>query len=143
MIDKYERVPGVIEADAAEFEPSQKYDLIVSVSTLEHIGFDEDVKDPEKVERAVRHLVDRCLNPGGRLVFTIPLGYNKDLDNRLRDGRIVLDEVSCLRRSGSHGWEEAAFKDTAGFEYDRSVPTARAVLVASILKDASDGRREL
>jgi hypothetical protein len=38
VLDKYEQAPGVINEDVVSFSPPQKYDLIVSVSTLEHVG---------------------------------------------------------------------------------------------------------
>ena len=38
----------VINEDITYFQPNHKYDLIVSISTFEHIGFDEDPRDTVK-----------------------------------------------------------------------------------------------
>lgn len=38
IIDKYEKGKGVINEDVVDFRPPKKYDLIVSISTLEHVG---------------------------------------------------------------------------------------------------------
>src|SRR5213592_3545492 len=84
VVDKFERAPGVINADALTYSGGP-YDLIVSISTLEHIGYDEDPRDPSKAARAIRNL-RRLLSPGGRMLATIPVGYNRDLDDALRDG---------------------------------------------------------
>ena len=40
VVDKYERVPGVVNEDVVDFSPARSFDLIVSVSTLEHVGWD-------------------------------------------------------------------------------------------------------
>ena len=56
-----------------DFKPAQKYDLIVSVSTLEHVGWDEEVKDPLKIIRALENLKNNCLTQDGEIVATIPL----------------------------------------------------------------------
>src|SRR3990172_4116095 len=39
VLDKYERAPGVINEDVVEFKSNKRYDLIVSISTLEHVGW--------------------------------------------------------------------------------------------------------
>src|SRR5262249_49097384 len=49
VLDKYEQGDGVMDADATTWMPFEPYDLVVSVSTLEHIGFDEDDLDPTGV----------------------------------------------------------------------------------------------
>ncbi|MDR4467711.1 MAG: hypothetical protein MRJ68_05315 [Nitrospira sp.] len=41
VVDKYEVAPGVINQDIVEFVPPERYDLILSISTLEHVGWDE------------------------------------------------------------------------------------------------------
>src|SRR5215207_4369431 len=57
VVDKYERVPGVINEDVVDFSPPGKYDLIVSISTLEHVGWDPpEPRDPLKLLRAVDNL---------------------------------------------------------------------------------------
>ena len=44
VLDKYEKGHGVINQDVVDFKPHNKYDLIVSISTLEHVGFDDNTK---------------------------------------------------------------------------------------------------
>jgi hypothetical protein len=65
VADKYEVSPGVINKDIVEFVPPQKYDLIVSISTLEHVGWNEQPREPTKLLRAIEHLRDRCLEWAG------------------------------------------------------------------------------
>jgi SAM-dependent methyltransferase len=97
VVDKYENAPGVINEDVVSFDSVQRFDLIVSVSTLEHVGWDETPRSPGKVLTAVENL-RRLLAPGGLLLLTVPIGYNTELDNLLKGGRIEFSEQWCLGR---------------------------------------------
>jgi hypothetical protein len=109
VIDKYERAPGVVNADALTVAGGP-YDLIVSISTLEHVGYDEQPRDAGKAVRAIEHLRG-LLSPGGEMLATIPVGYNRDLDDALRDG--VLDaQVSYLARIGDLRWVQVGAGET-------------------------------
>ena len=66
VIDKYEVSSGVINQDIVEFVPQDKYDLIISISTLEHVGWDEQPQKPGKLLQAIDHLRATCLAPSGR-----------------------------------------------------------------------------
>jgi hypothetical protein len=84
VIDKYEKAPNVINLDVVDLDSSKKYNLIVSISTLEHVGWDEKPREPKKIVYALRKLKE-CLNPGGKIVLTLPLGYNKEVDKLLEE----------------------------------------------------------
>ena len=58
---------------------------IVSISTIEHVGWDETPRDPNKIPRALENLTTRCLAPGGEIVVTLPIGYNTYLDKLLKE----------------------------------------------------------
>lgn len=80
------RARGIIRADVLDFRPSGPYDLIVSISTLEHVGWDEESRDLTRSERAIWHLRS-LLGTGGCLLATIPVGQNPRLDRLLADVR--------------------------------------------------------
>ena len=103
VIDKYEHAPGVVNADALTFSGGP-YDLIVSISTLEHVGYDEEPRDAGKAARAIENLRG-LLSPGGELLATIPVGYNRELDDALRDGSLGA-RVSYLARVGELRWKQ-------------------------------------
>ena len=67
IVDKYEKAKGVINQDVIDFQPPKKYDLIVSISTLEHIGWDEKPRDCTKILRAIENL-ESLLDNKGRIV---------------------------------------------------------------------------
>ncbi|MEH3053293.1 MAG: hypothetical protein PGN13_04685, partial [Patulibacter minatonensis] len=78
---------------------------------LEHVGFDEDDQDPEKTLRLVQHLAT-LLAPGGELLLTFPLGYNRHLDDHLASGAFGFDDLTLMRRLTTLGaWEEAPLED--------------------------------
>ena len=56
ILDKYEKADGVINQDVVNFWAPNKYELIVSISTLEHVGWDESPRDPNKILRAIENL---------------------------------------------------------------------------------------
>ena len=117
VVDKYERAPGVINADIVHFDPGKEYELIISISTLEHVGFDEEPKEPDKIQKAVENLL-RILAPGGKIVVTLPLGYNPDVDTLLESGWPELADVYYLKKtSWMNEWAEvdapSAFKAAA------------------------------
>jgi len=106
VLDKYEKGEGVINEDIVDFHPEKKYDLIISVSTLEHVGFDETPKDPAKFAKAVRHL-KTLLAPGGRMLVTIPIAYNEDAVNDLKD-ETLFDAQHYYSHTKKCRWEEVS-----------------------------------
>jgi SAM-dependent methyltransferase len=131
VVDKYERGPGVINVDALAFEPPERYDLILSVSTVEHIGWDETQRDPQRAERTVEALA-RHLAPGGLLLITLPVGYNPVLDDAVRAGRVRFDTLGALRRTARTRWEEVAPREAWTAPYDDLLCAAGAVLVGTV-----------
>ena len=63
IVDKYDKADGVINQDVVDFQLSEnendKYDLIVSISTIEHMGWDETPRDPKKILLALENLTTR------------------------------------------------------------------------------------
>src|SRR6185369_12129427 len=128
ILDKFERGPAIRNEDVVAFRSPTPYDLIVSISTLEHVGWDEEPKDPEKILRAVENLAGQ-LAPGGRMVVTLPLGYNPDMDALLARAAIPFTRRHCLKRRGWCTWEEVAWEEIAGARYGVGWPGTRGLVV--------------
>lgn len=129
IVDKYERAHGVINEDVTTFTAAQPYDAIVSVSTLEHLGWDEDPPDETKAERAVQHL-KTLLAPGGRMLVTVPLGQNDHLDRLIRERRSGFDRALYMRRTSSRTrWSETALEDLAGVRYGFPYPCGNGLFI--------------
>jgi SAM-dependent methyltransferase len=132
VVDKYEQASGIRNEDVCDFKSDRKYDLILSISTLEHVGWDEEPRDESKVLRAFENLRS-LLAPEGRLVVTIPLGYNPPLDNLIDEGRISFAERVYLRREPRRNlWREASADEVQHPHYDRQAYAAHELLVGII-----------
>jgi len=104
-VDKYEERPGVLNLDIVDYQPTERFGAIVAVSTLEHVGWDEEPQDPGKIPRALLHL-RRLLLPTGRLLVTCPLAYNPHLDALIANGSLELCRQAFLIEDGGL-WSEA------------------------------------
>ncbi len=132
ILDKYERADGVINQDAADFRTIERYDLIVSISTLEHVGWDENPREPEKVLRAIDNLKS-LLAPKGKMVVTLPVGQNPNLDKLLRERKIRFTRLQCLERiSGDNRWVESDWGHVQNAEYNKPFPAANGLVIGTI-----------
>jgi hypothetical protein len=130
VVDKYEKVKGVINQDIVDFHPAQRYDLIVSVSTIEHIGWDENPKEPEKVLCAIENLKSNCLAPGGMMVITAPLGHNPELDKSLREGNADLGKQYYMKRlTKDNLWKQTELHNVQKVKYDSPFPNGNAIVI--------------
>ena len=128
------------------------FDLVLCVSTLEHVGRDNRVygadeeRDPHGTTAALEEL-RRVLAPEGRLVVTVPTGEREDHgwfvqldpdawnDAFLGAGfRVLEEEIYAL---GPEGWRAAPNFEPSGVRYG---PAASAVLCAT-LEPVSSARR--
>lgn len=105
VVDKYDVSENVINQDIAEFSSFKKYDLVVSISTLEHVGFDEFPKDPLKIVKTLENLF-RLISEQGKIFFTWPLGYNKTMDSVLAENGSIFTNQFYLKRISFHEWKE-------------------------------------
>ena len=132
VVDKYERRPGVLGRDVLDLADFGPFDLVVAISTLEHVGRDEEPRDPGKAVEAI-HALRSLLARKGRLVLTVPVGYHSNLDRALQGGHVPVARLRALRRDrlGPH-WREVPADTVWGAAYDFLLYSARAVVVAEI-----------
>jgi SAM-dependent methyltransferase len=119
VVDKYEPGPNVSNVDIADYRAPNPYDLIVSISTLKHVGWDSiamldgvppdaESKDRTKIPATLRSVL-KMLAPGGRLLVTVPVGYNEFLDAMLAERSLPFTTTRYLRRiSEPNRWGEAS-----------------------------------
>jgi len=140
VVDLYEEYPGVINEDIVNFRPAEEYDLIVSISTFEHIGcWDNKPREPEKLLAAIQNVVENILAPEGKLVITIPLGQNTEMEKVLASGKISFTYLSCLKRASprTKEWKEVEWAEIRGKEFNSDgvwCNTDRVFLVGVIRK---------
>jgi hypothetical protein len=102
VLDKYEKAKYVINEDIIDYKPEKKYDVVLSCSTLEHVGFDEEDKDQDGFLKAVNNIKKNVLKDGGVLVFSVPVGYNHDVDRVLAYGLLHFDSVTHYSQDDWH-----------------------------------------
>lgn len=123
VIDKYEKAPGVINEDIVTFAPKKKYDLIIAISTMEHVGFDApEEKDPGKSLAGMQRMM-QMLKPGGKMLITVPIGYNPSIDAMIRENKVQFTKRSFVKRNSyANFWvqtdEADALKRTYAIKYN-------------------------
>lgn len=132
IIDKYEKADGVINEDVIDFNPGRKYDLIISVSTLEHVGQTGTTGTAGKVRAAIDNLRS-LLAPGGEMLFTAPLGYNEEMDDIVLNGRIPDCDPAFLERTpGTNEWAETPRDSLGATDYDWELRCANVVAICNL-----------
>lgn len=133
VLDKYEVIPGVLNDDIVDFKPEAPFDTVIAVSTLEHVGWDETPREPEKVLRAIDS-VKKCVAAGGHALVTVPIGHNKALDAALRDGEVSFAQETWLVRTNRRNeWIETNRDEALSKEYGRPYTGANGLYVGTIL----------
>ncbi len=133
VVDKYETAPGVLNVDIVDFNPGRRYRILVSISTLEHVGFDEHPRDPEKARLALSKLGDLA----DQLFVTIPAGYNSDLEACFVDGPFDRVEV-FVKTSRLARWERLPIESASSIEYGHPYAYGNGILVGSRGLPATD-----
>jgi len=84
VLDKYEKAPGVINKDVVSFNAVKKYDLIISVSTMEHVGYLGDKeRNPVKFSKGIKNL-KKQLKKRGLMVVTLPIFFNPYIAKKIK-----------------------------------------------------------
>lgn len=101
VVDRYETADGVDNRDV--FDISGRWEQIVAISTVEHVRWDEgSEREAGGSQAAVEHLAS-LLEPGGRMLVTVPTGHNPPLDEWLLAGAGAT-RACTLVRTGSGKW---------------------------------------
>lgn len=131
-LDKYDPSPGIIREDIVGFVPDEPYETVISISTLEHVGWDETPRQPEKALDAYRSMRG-MLKPGGAMLLTCPLGHNPRLDELLQEGAIDFPKSTfMLRISSDNRWREATAEEVNGSKYNSPYRNANAIFVGRV-----------
>jgi hypothetical protein len=133
VLDRYELSPTVTwNEDVVSFQPPFAPELVISISTLEHVGHSEKPPDPTKFRRALEAILS-WLAPGGRLLFTVPLGYNPAVRDYLDTPHAARTSLRCLRRTTLDNlWVQADYAEVRALRYNRPLPCANAIAVVEL-----------
>jgi hypothetical protein len=138
IVDKYESGKGVMNCDILEFNPPGKYDLIVSISTFEHIGFDEGSRygNDQPCTGYERNLllamnkVKSLLADKGLFVMSVPLGFNRFLDEQIQGDTLGLSKMVFLKRmTPDNQWQQVSFREVCGISFDQPFNSANGLMI--------------
>lgn len=129
IVDKYEKDEGVQNIDIVDYNPQKRYDLIISISTLEHVGWDETPKEPEKILSAMTAMKN-LLSDQGKLLVTVPLGYNAFLDECIANEKLGFSRMLFMKRiSHKNDWIQTDFKKASIHKYGEIYPCANGIAI--------------
>lgn len=132
VVDKYEKANRVINKDILDFKPTKKYDLIICISTLEHIGLDDPETNRAKTLRAIKKLRS-MLSIGGKAFVTFPLGQNHRLDELFENGEIAFDKTHYMKKvSWDNRWMETDFEGVKDSKYGKNFTGANGLVIGII-----------
>jgi hypothetical protein len=131
ILDKFERRPGVLNEDITNWRTERRFNLILSISTFEHIGCDDDPQDAsgQRILDAIANC-RRLLKPGGRLVITASPGYNPAFDALVKGNRFGAHLCDFLVRRSRLGWVECNEATCMASRYNRPYPFGNGVVIA-------------
>ncbi|MBN1645247.1 hypothetical protein JW851_04415 [Candidatus Woesearchaeota archaeon] len=135
VVDKYEKAKRVINEDIIDYNPKIKCDVAVSISTLEHVGWDERPKNSKNFLKAIKNIRKNCLKKGGQLIFTVPLGYNTYMDYILKHNKIRLHKKYFFKRiSLNNQWILTSEKEAFSKKYNFPYECANAIMLGILQK---------
>ncbi len=132
IVDKYEKEKGVINEDVVSFKSNKKYDLILAISTLEHVGWEEKSKEPLKILKAVKNM-KKLAGKDGEILITLPINYsNPKLNELINKNKLGFSSTSYLKRVSKHKWIESDLEGVKNVKYNSPFPNSNAILVGII-----------
>lgn len=134
VVDKYERGEGVRNIDIVELGSEERYDLILTISTMEHVGWDETPREPEKFMVAYNRLLD-ALAPGGKLVVLVPVDWSEWLDAQLAADSIPADRITWFERTKYYlSWRECEKDAALAKQYGKPYPNANGLVLLETVR---------
>jgi len=132
IVDKYGNQSNIIKKDIFEYNPTSKYDFIFSISTLEHIGFDDYVSCDKLVDSV--DYIKNLLAPGGKFVVTLPLGF-QSVTKHLLDNSLKFDSFSFIKKTSIYNdWIQTNYDDAVTIQYGTPFPCANCICIAEYNK---------
>jgi len=132
VVDLTEKAPGVINVDILDYHTDKRYDLIICISTLEHIGFgdygDAIDHDPEKSLKAINHMIS-LLDSGGTLIATAPIGWNPFFDELIVQKKLPFTEIYFMKRKSRGKWYQTDYLKAINTRYGWPQAYAQSIIV--------------
>jgi len=133
ILDKFEIGKGVINEDIVAFKPKKKYDLIISFSTFEHIGYDDSLGNSrnsyDKIIKAFENVKRNCLNKNGKIIITVPLRYNPYIDEIIFQNKLEFKKIIFVKRISKNQWAEVGKNSASDSKFNSPSPYGNCIAV--------------
>ncbi|RSK52909.1 hypothetical protein [Bacillus canaveralius] len=168
ILDKFEVAANVLNLDLMDFHPENKYDAIISISTVEHIGQSTDptgaygessqLKDHEAPLKAIVKIYN-LLKVNGKAIISVPFGCLSDLGWLIQFGdkylqllftKYLLPEndvtISFFKKSDMdlslnnprQIWEQCTKEELSYTRFNQPFPFANGIAFIEIYRNAPE-----
>jgi len=120
-----------INEDIRYYKSNKKYDLIYSISTLEHLGFVANNHNPVEPYASIDALlsIKSLLAYGGLFIFTVPMNWNPHI-------HLILDSITTfkrnvyIRRVSIDRWEQCSKEEASTCKYGTPFKNGNAIRIS-------------
>lgn len=148
VIDKFEKGAGVINLDIKNYYSDKKYDVIISISTFEHMDSDlgknkDYVAGCSKLTSVaadnILHVRNSLLNEGGIFILSAPVGYTPEWDATLRNNDFIHCGFSRVNlyyymKTGDMQWRVSNLDECLGQALTSYRPYRKCMVVLELVK---------
>jgi len=133
VIDLHEKGRDVFNRDVVNFNLREKFDLIISISTMEHVGFSKRYWEPYKPKKFSLGIANlkKHLRKGGLMVVTFPMFYNDYITKLIVNKKDPFTKRYFLKRvSYLNEWKQIPFSEAIrGDSYEGCFANANILFV--------------
>lgn len=116
----------------------KKFDLILSISTMEHVGYSKRYWEPNKPDKFSKGIVNlkKHLKKGGLLFVTLPLFNNEYITNLIVNKKDSFSKILFMKRvSYLNEWKHLTFLEALkGNMYEGRFANANVLFIGEYRK---------
>ncbi len=118
IIDLDKNIHNINNQISSSFYLNKKYDLIFSISILNHLNW-QGIRSNSDILVTIIEKLKKYLTPKGKIIVSFSLSFDKDLINLLKKEKLRLSKIYCLiRTSEDNRWKEIDYQDLFNRKYN-------------------------
>jgi hypothetical protein len=131
IIDKYEKGRNITNIDITDYNSTTLYDLIISISTLEHVGYDEYPQSKNKIHKAIK-IIRNHLSEEGLCIASIPIGYNENLSPMIANNELFDTQYFFERLTKTNKWIQTTKDKALMKSFDDPFPFSNGLMIGIV-----------